>query len=85
MGLIDFHNVAACCEFHDHAESLWNFVVKSILVADDVFVVVRGEDSDLVEGILFFFGLHRCNFYLLQMMSTFFKAYYLPSNLRLTL
>ena len=85
MILIHFKNITSFSKLHYDAKSLRRFIIKSFLETDNIFMIVRGQYSNLIKSIFFFFWFHRCDFYLSQWCGTFFIAYYLPSILRFTL
>ena len=62
----DSHEIAASCEFHDNAEIARGVIVEGLFELDDIVVGQRGEDPDLVEGVLLLFLLHAGHAHLLQ-------------------
>ena len=82
--LDSLENVAPLREFHDHTERSRVLIVEGLLVADDVVIVVGGEDANLVECVIALLLLHCPDLHLHPSSSTFFNAYSLPSASRFT-
>lgn len=82
--LVSFEDVSALCELHYDAERARSIIVEGFLVADDVLVIVGGQNSDLVECVITLLFLHCADLHLGQGFATFFRAYYFPSTRRFT-
>ena len=62
----DSHEIAAGCEFHDDAEVPRGVIIEGLFKLDDIVVGQRGQDPDLVEGVLLLFLFHAGHAHLLQ-------------------
>lgn len=58
MVIDHFHEVATFRIFHNNTETIGWRIKESLFELDDVLVVEGGENSNLVEGILFLFIFH---------------------------
>ncbi len=52
--------------FHDDTQEIKGLIVEGFLVGDDIFGLDGCEDSDFVEGVLFFFFLEFLHFNFFQ-------------------
>ena len=75
FGLIDdFAEVAFVGVLHEDVNVLFGAVKETLLESDDVGVIKRGEDSDLIGGVIFFVVAKAKTFDLHKMGITFFMA-----------
>ena len=54
--------VTSICVFHEDAESVSELLEEGSFVGDDVGWVNAGEESDLIEGIIFLSGIEGHHF-----------------------
>jgi hypothetical protein len=62
----DPHEIASIGKLHDDAQIAGYVVIESFLELDDILIIKRGEDSDLIQSVFFLLFLHARHSDLLQ-------------------